>query len=172
MNFIQSVFQWLSGIPWGNIFFTLRIVFIVLDIILIILFVYVFFKSLPFRPKFVFNPKPDKKSLLVRDATLKKHWQEIIRKAYNSPPQSLTLGIIEADGFIDDILKRMGLKGEHMADRLESLGNRGLKTVEKLWKVHKIRNDLVHTPGFILSLTDAKGVLRNYELFLKEIEVL
>ncbi|MCP6719901.1 MAG: hypothetical protein KJI72_01060 [Patescibacteria group bacterium] len=172
MNFIQSAFQWFSGIPWRDIFFTLRVVFIVLDIVLIILFVFVFIKSLPFRPKFVFNPKPAKGGLLLKDAVLKGRWQQVVEKAHRSPPQSLTLGIIEADSFIDDILKRMDLKGEHMADRLERLGTRDLKTVESLWKAHKIRNNLVHTPGFVLSPTDAKMVLRSYESFLKEVGVL
>lgn len=173
MEFIQSVPQWFLSLPWKSIFFTARDVFIVLDVILIIAFVFVFIRALQFRPKFVLNPKPAKeRGLILKDKALEKHWQEIVQKAYGSPPQSLTLGIIEADSFVDGILKRMELKGEHMADRLERLGYRNLKSMEKLWKAHRLRNDLVHTPGFTLAETDAKRVLGDYEKFLKEVGVL
>ena len=66
----------------------------------------------------------------------------------------------------------MNLPGEHMADRLERLASRYLKSINKLWQAHRIRNDLVHTPGFVLNPVDAKGVLENYQDFLKEIGII
>lgn len=173
MEFIQSAPQWFLGLPWEVIFFTARDVFTVLNVILIVAFAFVFVKTLQFIPKYVLNPKPaKKKGLILKDKALEERWHGIVQKAHGSPPQSLTLGIIEADSFVDDVLKRMELKGEHMADRLERLGYRNLKSLEKLWKAHRLRNDLVHTPGFALAETDAKRVLGDYEEFLKEVGVL
>lgn len=171
MEFLQNIYQWFINLPWRDTFFVLRWIFIVLDVILLVAFVYVFIRALEFRPKFFFNLKPKKRSPL-KDPKLLKRWQEIMRKAASSPPQSLTLAIIEADSFVDDVLKKMNVAGEHIADRLERLGRRDLKTIDRLWKAHRIRNDLVHTPGFTLPPADAKNVLENYEAFLKEIGLL
>ncbi len=143
----------------------------VLDVILIVLFIYVFVRALEYRPHFVFNPKPRKRSPL-KDRKLRERWQAILKKAGSNPPQSFTLAVIEADGFVDDVLKKMNLPGEHMADRLEKLGRLKIKTAERLWRAHRIRNDLVHTPGFVLQPQDAKNVLGDYEAFLKEIGLL
>lgn len=170
MELIQNIYQWFADISWGRIFFALRYVFIVLDVILIALFIYVFVQALKFRPPLIFNPVARaKKKAPLKDEKLMKRWQEILRKAESAPPQSLTLGVIEADGLVDDVLKKMNLPGEHMADRLERLAARDLKSINKLWQAHRIRNDLVHTPGFVLNPVDAKRVLEDYEAFLKEI---
>ena len=99
----------------------------------------------------------------------------LLRHAFlesSSPPQSLTLGIIEADSFIDDVLKKMDLRGEHMADRMEQLTRMDLKSADNLWKAHRVRNDLVHTSGFTLSKGDAERALQYYEDFLKEVGML
>lgn len=170
---LQNLSERFLDIPWRRIFFALRYIFIVLDVILVALFIYVFFKALKFRPPLVFNPAARaKKKKPLKDEKLIKRWQEILRKAESAPPQSLTLGVIEADGLVDDVLKKMNLPGEHMADRLERLAARDLKSINKLWQAHRIRNDLVHTPGFVLNVADAKRVLTDYESFLKEIGIL
>ena len=171
MEFLNGIYQWFGGIPWRGVFFSLRWILLVLDVILLVFFVYVFVRALEHRSHFVFNPEPKKRSPL-KDPKLRERWQAIIKKAGNSPPQSLTLAVIEADGFVDDVLKKMNLPGEHMADRMERLSRRELKTAERLWRAHRIRNDLVHTPGFVLSPADAKNVLGDYEAFLKEIGLL
>jgi len=171
MEFILDIGRWFGSINWRELFFTLRWIFIVLDVILIVFFVIIFIKALEFRPKFVFNPKPGKRSPL-KDPKLLERWAKIIKKAGSGPPQSLTLAVIEADSFVDDVLKKMNLPGEGMAERMERLGNRNLKTIERLWRAHKKRNELVHTPGFSLSPQEAKKILGDYEAFLKEIELL
>lgn len=170
MEFINGIYDWFVNVPWRSTFFAARWIFIVLDVILLVFFVYVFIRALEYRPDFVFDPRSKKRSRSsVRDPKLQERWQVILKKAESNPPQSLTLAIVEADSFVDDILKKMDLGGEHMADRLEKLDRRDLKTVERLWQAHRIRNDLVHTPGFTIPSADAKSVLEDYEKFLKEI---
>ncbi|MFH0712247.1 MAG: hypothetical protein V2A55_00080 [Candidatus Jorgensenbacteria bacterium] len=171
MRFLIDTYQWFVSLPWKDAFFGLRWILIVLNVFLLVLFVFVFVKALEYRPHFLFNPKPRKRSPL-KDRKLRERWQMIIKKAGNAPPQSLTLAVIEADGFVDDVLKKMDLPGEHMADRLERLGRLKLKTADRLWRAHRIRNDLVHTPGFVLPPADAKSVLGDYEAFLLEIGLL
>ena len=55
------------------------------------------------------------------------------------------LAIIEADKLVDTVLKRGGVGGTTMADRLrkaERVVDR--KTYQDMWDAHKVRNQLVH----------------------------
>ena len=172
MDFITDIYERLRGVSWESLFFTLRDVFLVLDALLIVAFIYVFVMALRFRPLFVLNPRPKKRAAILQNRKLQERWVAIVGKARRRPPQSLTLGIIEADSFIDDVLKKMDLRGEHMADRMEQLTRMDLKSADNLWKAHRVRNDLVHTSGFTLSKGDAERALQYYEDFLKEVGML
>lgn len=169
---LNDAYKWFIGLPWLNIYGVVKAVIITLDIVLITAFIWVFVKALEYRPKFLFNPKPRKKKAIIKDPEIANGWRLILEKSRLSPPQSFTIGIIEADKFVDDILKKMGIQGEHMADRLEKLNNHDLKTLDNLWRAHRVRNDLVHTPDFEVSEVDVREILEAYESFLKEIEAI
>jgi len=159
---------------WLKIYYVIRIIFIVVDVILFIALVVFFIKSWWLRPGFsspVFK-RAKKREVPKKDERIRKQWETILKKAGLAPPQSFQLGIIEADKFVDNILKKMGLPGEHMADRLEKLGTHELRTLDKVWRVHRIRNELVHNPDFNISSVDIKELLGAYESFLKELEIL
>lgn len=173
MGFITNITQWIGALPWANVYSTTRGVFIVADVVLFIAFIYVLMQAFSVRPRFSVGGKLIKFATLLRkDAALGEKWRKIVAKLESAPPQSYTLTIIDADKFVDDILKKLGLKGEHMADRLEVLGGEDLVSLDRLWRAHRIRNALVHSPGFAISERDAKEVLEAYEAFLKEIGLL
>ncbi|MDI6820972.1 MAG: hypothetical protein QMD65_02210 [Patescibacteria group bacterium] len=153
-------------------FFVLSAIFVVADIALIIGIFSTIRKILLLKPNFGSLPKSEKRTPLLKDEKLKKKWVDTMIKANISPPNSYIIAIIEADKIMDEVLQRLGLKGAHTADRLEALVSWDLKSVDNLWHVHRIRNEIVHTPGFNLSHQDAKEVLDGYELFLKEVGVL
>lgn len=170
MNIIQSAFQWIGSLPWAELYSTARAFFIILDAVLFVAFIYVWRKAYLLRPQFSVAGAPARiKAFLTKDAALEGRWKKIIEKFGSAPPKSYVLAIIEADNFVDDILKKLGMKGEHMADRLDALGGEDLVSIDRLWRAHRIRNALVHTPGFEIGEKDAKEVLSAYESFLKEI---
>jgi len=169
----QSIIDFFRDFPWERTFWSVRFVFIVLDILLVIFFVVIFAKALKFRPKFYFRPeRVAKQKKRIKERIWVAHWNHILEKARKNPPQSLFLAILEADSLVDNVLKKAGVPGEHMADRLERLAGRNLKTIDRLWRAHKVRNDLAHTPGFTLDSHDAEQILSDYEAFLKEIEAI
>ena len=169
-----AVWDYLYNIPFAFIFSLLHDVFVALDIGLFVGIVYVLIELAPFRPKFVNNPRKlivrEKRVSTLANAELTAKWKHILEKAESAPPQSLTLAIIEADSFVDDILKQLGYQGEHMADRLDKIS--AVDSLDGLWKAHRVRNDVVHTPGYQISPADARRFLNDYEAFLKEMGVL
>lgn len=166
------MFELFGVINWGRIFFTVRGVIIFLDLILFAVFVYAYLKALEYRPRFVRDPKAARKKPIFGDVMLRERWIEVLKNADLNPPQSYALAIIEADKFTDNILQRAGYPGEHMADRLESLNGTEMGTLNNLWRAHRLRNELVHTPDFEVSEHDTKHALRAYQQFLTELGVL
>lgn len=155
------------------IYFFLKIVFQILDALLLIGAVYFLLRAFSLRPRLYKKQSYHERRLaLARDAVLQDQWSKIVRKLNTNPPQSYTLAIIEADTFVDSVLKRIGVSGDTMADRLNQLDPEELVTLGRLWRVHRIRNALVHSPGFVLSKRDAEEALHIYESFLRELEVL
>ncbi|MBI4119582.1 MAG: hypothetical protein HY456_01910 [Parcubacteria group bacterium] len=169
----QDFFQFLGGFAISHSIVTaVKLIFYILDAVLAALFVYVFRKSLRFRTLFREGAAQDRRTLTLLNSEFIGQWREIEEKAGSELPETLKIAIIEADKLVDNVLRRVGIPGEHMADRLEHLPADELKSLEALWRAHRLRNDIVHTPGFDLSPAEAKRTLSVYEAFLKEIGVL
>jgi len=73
---------------------------------------------------------------------------------------------------VDAVLKDYGFPGEHLADRLMSFTPEDMKSLNRLWDAHRVRNDIVHRPGAGISVGEGKKAIESYEAFLKELEVL
>lgn len=99
-------------------------------------------------------------------------WINILDKAEKGTEQDLSFAIIEADKLVDAILKGGGFPGETMAERLKRIDEHQLKTINDLWRAHKIRNQIVHTPEFHIGAEEARNVLRDYQHVLEELEVI
>lgn len=157
---------------WQSVLGVVRVVFIVFDALFFIGFVFAFRKAWAFKPRIRLKEKHPKRTLTLRTAVFRERWQLVMRQFSIGSPESLRLSIIEADAVVDAVLKDIGLQGEHMADRLAKVNPDSLTTLNRLWRAHRLRNELVHTPGFSLSPQDARATLNDYESFLKEIGIL
>lgn len=177
-SFFSGIANFFVHFPWEGLFSVARVVFIVLDVLLFAALLLAFWKGWKFRPNLEmdFRGKVRKKKEEGRPRIdrprVEKYWEKIRKDAVSAPPHSLNLGVIAADNLVDSVLQTMGLPGEHMADRLQELDLEKLETLEDLWRAHKIRNQLVHTPGFEISEKEGKELLDAYESFLKELGAL
>ncbi len=171
-------------INWEALYGDFRVAFIVLDVILFVTTIIYFAKGWGIRPPIegefeeegvegkAEGSVTEAKSFSFNTATFAAHWSGIEEKAREGTPQALILAVISADNLVDSALKQMGLGGEHMADRLQHLTYDDFSQIEDLWRAHKIRNELVHTPGFELKKGEAEEILRVYESFLRTIRAL
>ena len=153
-------------------FSTIKGIFITVYVLLAVGFLYALVKAWHFRLNFRGQAQTGKRVPTLRDALMKEMWQSIVKKFSLGTPESARLAVIEADALVDTALKNMGIQGEHLADRLSNLESEDITTMNRLWRAHRMRNDLVHTPGFALGPSEAKLALEDFEAFLQEIEVL
>ena len=154
------------------IFNVARVLFILLDIALVGLLIFSVKKALPYRPNNKPTPTGGKATRTIKREMIDEQWGAIRNKFAEGTADARKVAIINADTFIDKMLRDAGIEGTHMADRLEQLAGDELKTIDRLWRAHRLRNDLVHTPEFVVSESTAEKTMTDYEAFLREIKLL
>ena len=76
------------------------------------------------------------------------------------------LAVIEADKLADTVLKKAGVKGESMAERLRQVEKIADRSVyQRMWEAHKVRNELVHEINHA-SLNDHHAEIAKIKTFL------
>lgn len=149
----------------------IRTIFIILDIFFLVFFIFLIIKAWRFIPKFRGIPASEK-IYTLGNVILQERWDSIIARSKINTQESIKHAILDADNMVDELLERMELKGEHMADRLENLSSEDFGSLNRLLAAHKVRNNLVHEPGFVISQEDAQKAIADYGSFLKEIGVI
>jgi len=101
-----------------------------------------------------------------------KQWVKISKRLEPGKAEDYKMSLIEADSLLDDVLKRMGFKGENMKERLEqAAAAKTLSDIENIQKAHKLRNNIVHDPDYNLSLDKTKETLQAYEKAFRDLEL-
>lgn len=183
VNFFSDPFQFFTDLftgkgfagfsgGWLQVWETVRAIIVFIDFVLAIGLIAVFLVSLKYRPNLKPRRGVAKKTFTLRDALLKERWQNVLRKASAGSADALKVAIIDADKIVDDSLKQLGFQGEHMADRLEKILPHEIRSLDRVWQAHRVRNNLVHTPDFVISVHEARKTLDDYQAFLKEVKLL
>jgi hypothetical protein len=146
-------------------------VFILYDIIFFFGFLYALLNVWKYRPHMGMGHTAHEAPTLSRQVA-KDQWQGIRKKFNSGIPDLMKAAIMDADKFVDNILKSAGYKGEHMAERLEKILRDDIESIDQLWEAHRYRNEIVHSPDFDFIEGDAEKVMQDYESFLREIHIL
>jgi hypothetical protein len=79
------------------------------------------------------------------------------------------LAILEADIILSDMLQKMGLPGEGVAERLKSVDKSSFRTLDDAWEAHKVRNRIAHDgPEFHITHTEAVRVIGLFKKVFEE----
>jgi len=157
---------------WIRYFSFLKWFFIVYDAALLALVVYSIYQAWHYRPNLHPHHGTERRILNLAEAVIRERWDKVIKKFALGTPEAVTLAVIEADKVVDDVLKNLGLEGEHMADRLGQLSGEEVGSLEGVWRAHRLRNNLVHSPDFKASAEEIEKALDAFEKFLKEVKAL
>jgi hypothetical protein len=99
-------------------------------------------------------------------------WQKIQKMVIAGLEPEAKLAIIEADSILNEVLKRIGHKGETFGERLDKATVDVLPNLEEVRRVHGIRNNIIHDPSYSLDIAEAKMALEVYRKALVELNVL
>ncbi|HMP67531.1 MAG TPA: hypothetical protein PKA60_02170 [Candidatus Paceibacterota bacterium] len=77
--------------------------------------------------------------------------------------------IIEADIILEEMLDKMGYKGDSIGDKLKKVEKSDFLTLDSAWEAHKIRNRIAHKgSNYILSKDDADRAIEMYRQVFSE----
>ena len=110
--------------------------------------------------------------LLTRKGKLRKKWDKVQEKIRSTREEDWKIAIISADNIIDDLIARMGYKGENMGERLAGINPGQIENIEELKKAHEFRNRIIHEENLKLTKEQAQEVLKYFENFLDFFDVL
>jgi hypothetical protein len=95
-------------------------------------------------------------------------WEQILRYLDSDNPSDWKFAIIESDAMLDELLKKMGLPGENMGERLKAVDPADFNTLDSAWEAHKLRNQIAHEAGFVLSQREVRRIVDMYERVFSE----
>jgi len=148
-----------------------KIIFIILSLLFIIGIIFLLLKNSwlkfcfleDFTEFFIYRPFGVKRTF--------KQWLKITKRLETDREADYKLALIEVDSLLDEILNKIGYKGESLGEKLKQLDHNALPNLEEVWQAHKVRNNIVHDPDYRLTLERAKKVMGIYEQALRDLEM-
>lgn len=102
---------------------------------------------------------------------MRRRWQRIMRRLDTGNEAEYKLAIIEADGLLDDMLKKMRLGGDTVDERIGRITPLMIENVAELKTAHLVRNSIVYDPDYRLSASEARRVLLVYQRTFEELDL-
>jgi len=100
------------------------------------------------------------------------YWNKIKERINSNREDEYKLAIIEADDLLDRVLEKMGYKGDTLTDKLKQVSEAIIPNIDKVWEAHKLRNNIVHDPDYIVNFDLAKRAIGIYEKTFQDLEVI
>lgn len=99
-------------------------------------------------------------------------WRHIQELSDSSNPSDWNMAVLQADALLNDILMHLGYEGDSIVERLKLLDPRTVKSLDKLWSAHRLRNQIAHNSMAKYSKETIMNALEAYLEALQELGVL
>ena len=99
-------------------------------------------------------------------------WNKILNRLKTGSEREYKIAVIDADKMFDYSLKRMGYMGQTLEEKLSKLTSATLPNIEDIHQAHKVRNNIVHSPDYKLSLEEATTALDAYKKAFNDLQIL
>lgn len=171
-NQILKLFKSIYGaiatlLAWLNLS-VIKITTLILSVILVIGIIYVLIKIFKLnkhmlKDAVIFaSTEPSPENRRTRWSAIKKHLE-------SESGAEWKLAVLEADSILDDIIKKIGIEGETMGERLKNIEQSDFDNLQNAWEAHKVRNRIAHEGvRFELTKEDAEKTIGLFEKCLKE----
>lgn len=100
------------------------------------------------------------------------NWQDIQALMASNNPSDWNMAILRADAELDDLLNHLGYEGETIAERLKIVDPTKLRSMDRVWSAHRLRNTIAHDPLQQYTREMLTHAVQSYEVAFKELGVL
>lgn len=96
-------------------------------------------------------------------------WQKVVEHINSKNPGDWRMAILEADIILDEMLDKMGYRGDTMGEKLKMVEPSDFTTINSAWEAHKIRNSIAHEGSdFLINQREAERVIRLFQEVFEE----
>ncbi|MBN2093785.1 MAG: hypothetical protein JW740_00195 [Candidatus Zambryskibacteria bacterium] len=96
-------------------------------------------------------------------------WERIVKLSESENSSDWRLAIIEADIMLDELLEKLKLPGDTMADKMKVVEKSDFVTIDLAWEAHKARNKIAHEGNdFLVNQREIRRIISLYEAVFKE----
>jgi hypothetical protein len=169
---MQNINDFFSSSVLGDIIFVLRIIFIVVSLAMFGFIVWALIKTTWLRRYILWDAQEFLTYHPYGVKKLYKSWQKIKVRLESGLESEYKLAVMEADSLLDEVLKNLGIAGDTLGEKLEKVTEATLPNLSQLAEIRKVRNNIVHDPGYRLSLDEARSAIDVYEKSLTDLQAL
>lgn len=160
VTFLKSSFGSIVGVSLSlSVFFIIGIVYCVEGL-----------KAIRNKEDEIFDKKiePAFETVDNGDTLMAHRWTNALGYIASNNPNDWKQAIMEADIILDDLLTKLGYRGESIGEKLKRVATGDMKSLNEAWEAHKVRNQIAHEPGFALNHHEAKNVIGMYRKVFEE----
>lgn len=98
-------------------------------------------------------------------------WEKVKMHMLKDSSAEWRMAIIESDLILEEMVTRMGYKGETLAEKLKIIEKSDFNTIQLAWEAHLVRNRIAHEGGdYNLSRHEAVRIIALFEEVFKEFD--
>ena len=95
-------------------------------------------------------------------------WSRVEEYMRSNNHSDWKIAVLEADNILDEVVERMGYKGESLGERLKSVEASDFPFLDEAWQAHKVRNNVAHKgTNFELNRSEAEQTINIYNRIFK-----
>ena len=99
-----------------------------------------------------------------------KRWERVEEYMSSLNSSDWKIAILEADNILDEVIERMGYKGETLGERMKNIEASDFPYLEEAWTAHKTRNAIAHKgTDYEISRSEAEQAINIYHRIFKEL---
>ncbi len=109
---------------------------------------------------------------LTSKKKMKKRWEKIEKRLNTNNLSQYKVAILEADNLVNEILIKIGYKGNNMMERLKNVDKNQIEEIDNLINSHQIRNKIIYDKNFIIEKEYAHKIIIPYRNFMEEFDII
>lgn len=109
---------------------------------------------------------------LLSRGVAERRWKSIYSKLDTDNPSYYKAAVLEADSFIEELIRQMGYEGRNLKERCDAVPEGQVESIPFIREAHEVRNRIIREAEFALSREEASEVLTKYRKLLDELDLL
>ena len=114
-------------------------------------------------------PREIETRMMSPEQEFQKNWEEIHGLMASGNASDWNMAILRADAQLEAVLTSLGYEGDTIADRLKIVDPTKLKSMDRVWSAHRLRNTIAHDPLQQYTREMMTHALASYQLAFKDL---